>query len=155
MGAPKGNQFWKIRAKHGRDKLFKTPELLWEAATEYFEWCDANPLIEIDFKGKDASKVELPRMRAYTMHGLCIYLDCSTEFFKNFEQNNKDAKDFMPIISRIKEVIYNQKFSGAAAGFLNPNIIARDLGLKDSTDVTTKGESMNKITGIEIIRTKK
>ena len=28
------------------DKLFNTPELLWEAACEYFEWCVDNPLLE-------------------------------------------------------------------------------------------------------------
>lgn len=41
-----GNQFWKRRSKHGRDKLFKTPDVLWEAACEYFQWCDDNPLLE-------------------------------------------------------------------------------------------------------------
>ena len=46
MGAPKGNQFWKARAKHGRDKIFKTPDALWKAACEYFEWVDDNPLEE-------------------------------------------------------------------------------------------------------------
>ena len=29
MAAPKGNQFWMLRSKHGRDKLFATPEALW------------------------------------------------------------------------------------------------------------------------------
>jgi hypothetical protein len=40
----------------------------------------------------------------------------------------------MEVITRIDKYIYNQKFEGAAAGFLNPNIIARDLGLADKTD---------------------
>jgi hypothetical protein len=31
-------------------------------------------------------------------------------------------------------VIYEQKFTGAAADLLNPNIIARDLGLADKQD---------------------
>lgn len=43
MAAPTGNKFWMLRSKHGRDKLFSTPELLWEAACEYFQWCDENP----------------------------------------------------------------------------------------------------------------
>ena len=29
----------------------------------------------------------------------------------------------------------NQQFEGAAAGFLNPNIIARKLGLKEQSEV--------------------
>lgn len=143
MGAPKGNQFWKLRSKHGRDKLFATPALLWEAACEYFEWCDKHPLIEIDFKGKDADRVELPRMRAYTIQGLCLYLDCNVQYFKNFKiQLKPKDKDFSTILTRIEETIYQQKFTGAAAGFLNASIIARDLGLTDKTDITSGGEKL-------------
>lgn len=145
MGAPIGNQFWKLRSKHGRDKLFTTPELLLEAACEYFQWCEDNPLIEVDFKGKDANRVELPKMRAFTLHGLCIYLDANTVYFNHFKDSLKGkddelSKGFSKVISHIYEIIYNQKFTGAAAGFLNPNIIARDLGLRDSTENTTKLE---------------
>lgn len=145
MGAPKGNQFWKLRSKHGMDALFSDPEKLWEAATEYFEWCDANPLIEIDFKGKDATEVHMPKMRAYTITGLCLYLDCNTVYFNHFKttETYNSNKDFGKVLTRIEETIYNQKFTGAAAGFLNPSIIARDLGLRDNVDMTSKGESMN------------
>lgn len=138
MAAPKGNQFWKLRSKHGRNMLFETPELLWEAATEYFEWCDKNPLIEIDYRGKDSNQVDLPKMRAYTLTGLCLYLDCNTEYFNHFEKSC--PKGFNQIITRIRETIYTQKFVGSAAGFLNPNIIARDLGLSDKQEVTVHQE---------------
>jgi len=133
MAAPKGNQFWKLRSKHGRDKLFASPELLWEAACEYFQWCDENPFYEekvFNNKG-EIVKGEVYKMRAYTLEGLCLYCDCSTSFFRHFKDNNADSEDFMPVITRIKETIYNQKFSGAAADLLNANIIARDLGLAD------------------------
>lgn len=143
MAAPEGNQFWKLRSKHGRDKLFETPELLWEAACEYFEWCDENPLIEIDFKGKDADRVELPKMRAFTIHGLCLYLDCNTKYFNDFKEANHEG--FSDVLTRVMDIIYNQKFTGAAAGFLNPNIIARDLGLKDNTQTEFKVTQLPKI----------
>lgn len=146
MAAPKQNQFWKQRSKHGRDKLFETPILLWEAACEYFEWCDENPLIEITFdklkengKGDVLTEIYLPKMRPYTLQGLCLYLDCSTEYIRHFEDNNKDSNEFMPVITRIKETIYVQKFEGSASGFLNPNIIARDLGLIDKKETEHKG----------------
>lgn len=131
MAAPKGNRFWQLRAKHGRDKLFSNPETLWQAAAEYFEWCECNPLIEVDFKGKDADKVEMPKMRAFTWEGLELYLDV---FSLRDYKKNPDYKDFSQVITRIEKIIYNQKFTGAAAGFLNPNIIARDLGLKEKTE---------------------
>lgn len=150
MAAPAGNQFWKLRSKHGRDKLFATPELLWEAACEYFEWCENNPFQEVEqsrsrgkaipeitndgIKEVESGLIEIPRMRPFTIHGLCRYLDCNTQYFKTFKAQCSE-EGFNTIITRIEEIIYEQKFSGAAAGFLNPNIIARDLGLIDKQEI--------------------
>lgn len=131
MAAPKGNQFWKQASKHGRNKLFSSPEHLWEAAKEYFEWCDKNQLIEVDYKGKDATKVLIPKMRAYTWSGLELFLGIDS--FREYK-TNPSYKEFSQIIARIDKIIYTQKFEGAAAGFLNPNIIARDLGLSEKTE---------------------
>ncbi len=47
MAAPLGNQFWKLRSKHGRDKIFADPETMWEAACDYFQWCVDTPLMEV------------------------------------------------------------------------------------------------------------
>jgi len=137
MAATPGNQFWKARAKHGRDKLFETPELLWEAACEYFQWCDDNPLYErkaFAFQGMITTE-DMPKMRAYTLGGLCLFLDCSENYFRQFKSAEREDKhDFVTVIERIEKTIYNQKFTGAAADLLNPNIIARDLGLSDKTE---------------------
>lgn len=144
MAAPEGNQFWTLRSKHGRDKLFASPQLMLEAAYEYFEWCEENPLIEIDFKGKDADRVELPKMRAMTMQGLCRYLGCNTDYFRSFKnQKRENGEDFSPIIKEIEDILYEQKFTGAAAGFLNANIIARDLGLADKREVERVKKHLN------------
>ena len=174
MGAPAGNQFWKLRSKHGRDRLFATPELLWEAATEYFEWCDANPeyLVEqkkgnqnvklsvsedtdiSDLKESFNSLVYIPTKKPYTIQGLCLYCDCNVLYINQFEESLKGkedqiSKDFSKILTRIREVIYNQKFTGASVGYFNAAIIARDLGLVDKKDVT--GDvTINQITGMVI-----
>jgi hypothetical protein len=132
---PDGNGFWKLRSKHGRDRIFETPEIMWEAACEYFTACEENPLIEIDFKGKDAEQVHIPRMRAFTIERLCLFLDVHKGYFLEFKKALKDdqlGRDFSRVIARIEQTIYSQKFEGASAGFLNANIIARDLGLKDT-----------------------
>lgn len=144
-GAPIGNKFWSIRSKHGRDKIFATPQIMWDAACEYFEWCDENPLYEIDFKGKDADRVELPKMRAYTLTGLCLYLHINSLYFNRFEEerkkeNTEEAKDFCKVITSIRETLYTQKFTGAAAGFLNANLISRELGLVDKKQTEHSGE---------------
>ncbi|MCP4984877.1 MAG: DNA-packaging protein [Colwellia sp.] len=145
MAAPSENQFWKLRSKHGRDKLFATPELLWEAACEYFQWCDDNPLIEnkvINSSKEGVIDHPSPKMRAYTLNGLCLYLDCSDGYFRAFKSTSDEQndKDFLTVISHIEKVIYEQQFTAAAADLLNANIISRSLGLSDKKDHTVNTE---------------
>jgi hypothetical protein len=141
-------QFWKLRSSHGRDKLFKTPELLWLAACEYFQWCDDNPLKEstLFHHAGSIKAVNKDKMRPYTMVGLCLYLNTSQGYFRTFKarlndkeeakKNTEEDNNFVAIIHAIEETIYNQKFEGAAADMFNANIIARDLGLIDKKDIT-------------------
>jgi len=87
---------------------------------------------------------KIPVMRAMTMSQLCFYLNCSESYFRHFKSENKDTNsDFITVIAEIERVVYNQKFQGASANLLNANIIARDLGLIDKSDLTTNGESIN------------
>lgn len=155
MSAPAGNQFWKLRSRHGRDKLFKTAKLLWEAASQYFEWCDSNPWIKKEQLKKPTytkhknGKVtyhdicEIPTARPYTLSGLCIFLGTNRLYFNDFKESlegkkDKKSKDFSVIIHAIEEIIYTQKFEGAAVGAFNANIIARDLKLRDGHELTGK-----------------
>ncbi len=132
MAAPVGNQYWRARTKHGRDKLFSTPEILWEACCEYFDWVEQNPLNEyVIFQGKIAEET-IPKIRAMTIQGLCLFLDIDDDTWAEY----KKRKDFTGIVTRAERIIYQQKFSGAAAGLLNANIIARDLGLADKKEHT-------------------
>ena len=134
MAATKGNQWWKLRAKHGRDKIFKTPALLWEACVEYFEATDKRKWIQKDWVGKDAYEVERETDTPYTITGLCIFLDIDIRTWRNYK--NLDVnKDFFPIITHVENIIYTQKFEGATVGAFNANIIARDLGLKDTKEI--------------------
>ena len=48
-------------------------------------------------------------------------------------------EDFTNICKKVDEVIRQQKFEGAAAGFLNHAIIARDLGLADRRETEHSG----------------
>ena len=146
MGAPKGNQFWKLRYRHGTKKAFETPQILWDAACEYFEWCENNPLHETKafaYQG-EITIASLPKLRAMTMKQLCFYLGCNEAYFRTFKAQLPDGEiGYNTVIEKIESVIYNQKFQGAAADLLNANIIARDLGLKDNTDITSNGEKIN------------
>ena len=131
MPAPKGNKFWEVRSSHGRKPIFQKPEDLFDACSQYFEWVEENPLHEskaFAYEGKVVVKA-LPKMRAMTMQGLCRYIGIGTRTWADY----RDREDFSQVIKEVEEILYDQKFSGAAAGLLNSNIIARDLGLKEKT----------------------
>lgn len=141
MGAPKGNRFWEARARHGRSKIFSSPEQLWSAACEYFQWVEDNPLKKaIVYQGEVTGHEDL--LRAMTISGICIFWgvnkDYLTDFSDSLDLSTSQGKDFSRVIKNIYEIIKTQKFEGASAGLLNPNIIARDLGLVDKQTVETK-----------------
>lgn len=136
MAAPLGNQFWKARSSHGRNPIFVSPDDLWTAASEYFEWVEANPLYEAKafaYEG-EVTMADLPKMRAMTIGGLCIFLDIDRTTWIEYASR----EGFSQVTTRVEAVIRDQKFTGASAGLLNPNIIARDLGLADKSEVTGK-----------------
>ena len=142
MAIQKGQQLWKLRKKHGPDRKFGTPEELWKAACKYFEWCDNNPLIEEDIlrSGDTAGqKIYLNKMRPYTLQALCIHLGVDTSYLRKLKDTLKKedsiTESFLALINKVESIVYTQKFEGAAAGFFNANIIARDLGLRDKKDI--------------------
>jgi hypothetical protein len=143
QGAPKGNQFWKLRSKHGRDNLFSDPNLLWETACEYFQWADEHPWYKNEqvkqqakpFKDEETGKVEwpsqivsIPTQRPYTLSGLCLYLNCDEDTFKSYGKE-ETKKDFFVVVHAIREVIDTQQFEGATVGVFNQSIISQKLGL--------------------------
>lgn len=147
MAPPKGNQFWKMRSSHGRRPIFADPDALWAACTEYFEWVDAHPLKEakaFSYEGK-VTIASLPKMRAMTLVGLCLFLDISEDAWELYRKRD----DFVGVVTRVEKIIRTQKFEGAAAELLSPNIIARDLGLADKQEhagnltVTIQGDDAN------------
>lgn len=151
MAAPKGNQFWLARSSHGRKPIFADPEQLRSACVEYLEWVEANPLYEAKafaFQG-EVTIAKLPKMRAMTIGGLCLFLNIDKDTWAEYGKR----EDFSAVTREVEETIRSQKFEGAAADMLNANIIARDLGLADKSELTGKDggpiETKN-LTDIEI-----
>jgi hypothetical protein len=95
----------------------------------------------------EVTQEPVAKMRAMTITGLCLFLDITLETWRTY----RARKDISEVVTRAEQIIYDQKFSGAAADLLNSNIIARDLGLKDahttehSGEVTTKDSSMTDV----------
>lgn len=134
MAAPLGNSFWKARSSHGRKPVFASSDDLWVACTEYFEWVQENPLLEAKAFASQGvvTTAELPKMRAMTIGGLCIFLDISVKTWGEY----RVKEGFSPVCEQVEQIIRDQKFTGAAAGLLNAAIIARDLGLADKQELS-------------------
>lgn len=128
------------RVKPGRPPHFKSPEDLWERALEYFAWEDKEVINEVKGVGYQGeySLQDIPHSPPYTLHGLCIYSNITTTGLREY----KKRPEFSRIIELIEEIIYKHKYKGAVVGLYNANIIARDLGLKDRTDITTDDEPL-------------
>ena len=122
----------------GRPKKY-TPKKLWDCFGEYIEHIDNNPMRQHDVRGKDALDVEIKKQIPYTLGSFCLFAGISLDTFINYAKN----KDFLDVCTRIEQTIREQKFHGAAAGLFNHAIIARDLGLIDRSDVTSKNDKIS------------
>ncbi len=143
-----GNEWYKMRTKVGRDKLFESAEALNQACQEYFDYTNK----------RKVNNIPVP----YTATGLCIFLGVSSNYLNEFEirLNKKDAaslteddKAFIETIASARQIIYNQKFEGAAVHQYNSNIISRDLGLYDRKMLAGDKENpiqVHQITGMDI-----
>lgn len=137
MSAPAKNEFYKmVQAPTGRPPKYDSAQDLWLKAVEYFEWVNENPLYELkvfQYQGEIVEK-EMPKMRAMTETGFCLFAGISTETFRSYKKSSlEEVEDFFGVSHRIADIIYGQKFEGAAADFLNANIIGRELGLVDKS----------------------
>lgn len=133
-----GNAFWQQRSKHGRDTLFATPELMREAAFEYFKWCDANPDYRVEARTEDGMTVNhpVPVRRPYTLLGVCRYMNASAAYLRVFKLTSSD-EGFLTVIKEIEETVADQQVSGAMNGFFNGNLVSRLNNIADRHDVTS------------------
>lgn len=139
-----GNQWWRMRETHGRPGMFETAQDLKEAIESYFAWNEANPLLEdsVSFYQGAPTHDKVEKMRAMTIEGLCLHIGITRECWRLWKTNTEKPSDFLAVIDWAESVMKYQKFTGAAAGLLNANIISRDLGLADKQDLTSSDGSM-------------
>jgi hypothetical protein len=128
-----GNQYWRLGHDMGKPKKYQPNEIL-QKALEYAKWCEENPLYELKVFGTGV-KIQVPKMRAMTIAGFCLFCNMDKSTWYEYE----GQKDYSAVIARVRDLLYSQKFEGAAAEFLNAIIIARELGLSDKQELTGKG----------------
>lgn len=138
MAAPKGNNYWEFRNKHGRGFKY-TPESLWEEAIKYFDWISSkvwNKKEPIKSGDKAGTTMDVPTRIPMSIQSFCLFADIDENTFLRYEKA-EGYQDFWEVTTRIKGIIESNQFEGATVGAYNPNIIARKLGLIDRTDITS------------------
>ena len=148
MQFQKGNKFWLARSSHGRNPIFSNPEQLRNACYEYFEWVENNPLYEekIFHSQGMITKDTITKMRAMTIRAMCFFIGLSRQGWQEYSEK----PDFSDTVKEIEDVIYSQKFEGAAADMLNSNIIARELGLADKQQNEIKITDVKELTNEQL-----
>lgn len=107
-----------------------TPEKLYNKCNDYFNHVKNNPIIKTKretYKGEVKEYIEEIE-RPYTIEGLCIFLEISVKTFNYWN----DDEELCNIVTYAREIIRNDKLSGATAGVYNANIVIRDLSLRDT-----------------------
>lgn len=138
-----------------------TPDTLWAKFIDYMEWNEKNPLMEAEARavsngmnmGSDIEIISIPKMRAMTIRGFCMYAGVVFDTFMKWRRGDLQQGNLKYVCEVISDIIHTQKFEGAAAGLLNALIISRDLGLVDKTlneNITATSVPLNKEDIIEI-----
>lgn len=124
------------RGSHSPVEPFASPDDMWAAACEYFEWMETRPQYEIrpfHYMGSVTLK-KIPKLRPLTIKGLLLFLDVSPYVWAQYKSTRGEG--YATEVRRIEDVIYTQKFEGATADLFNAGIIARELGLKEHSEIT-------------------
>lgn len=131
------NYFERLTRKAG---IYLTPQDFLKDVAAYFDWCEKHPLLEekvFMYKGAIV-RADEGRMRAFTKKGLCNFLGMPSSRLASYAKRGGEWEEAVEII---EEMIYTQKFEGAAAGLLNATIITRDLGLAEKQEIGGLGSA--------------
>lgn len=126
----------------GRPRLIESPEQLLEHVLSYFRWLENNPhhSAQVSSYQGDAHIVDVPRKRVATIRGLCLHIGCSYDVWLDWRGARPGSKnqrpDLQPVMHWAETAIYEDKYNGAASGLLNANLIMRDLGLAERSEVS-------------------
>ena len=121
-----------------RDRIITDPKDLMDLANAYFKKCLDNPCIIKTIDPRGETITEKPKVFQKDE----LALECGVAQWRTINDLKGVSEDFMQVVTYIEKTIRTQKMQWGYVGVFNSNIVARDLGLKDSTDVTTQGDKI-------------
>lgn len=129
-------------------KNIQDPELLFDYFEQYKIWVKENPKKEHFFIPSLKKEISVRRDLPLTWDGFEIWLRRNKILSKlqDYKENKENRyTEYAYIIRAINQEIYQDKFTGAAVGLFNANIIARDLGLVDKKENSLELKGSKKI----------
>ena len=114
--------------KPGRPKKIKKPLALWELFAAYRSNTKSNPIIIVDWVGKDAIRVNREKERPLTMEGFenyCEDKNIIVELKDYFSNKDYRYDEFAPICTRIRREIRQNHIEGGMTGIFNTSITQR------------------------------
>lgn len=128
--------------KKGLTKYIETPEKLWELWCQYKDYCKDNPIRTVDYKGKDATYVEIPVERPRSIERFAEWCrdNGHIEDISDYIYNKKGMyNDYSHICTRIMQERSGQQIEYGLTGHYNANLTARLNQIADNQNVNLKG----------------
>lgn len=122
-----------------------SPEDLAEEFKKYITDLEENQIeVETDYR-QQTSKDERRQQRRTQKYArppkildfVTRWLGMTHQWWYSLSQG-KRGKEYAAVIERITQYCYDVKYDGAVVGLYNPNIIARDLGLKENIEISKR-----------------
>jgi len=126
-----------------KPKNIETPEALWRYFNEYRDEKKSDPILIVEFVGKDGRREEVPKQRPLTIDGFASWLHERgiTSNLHDYLANTRGAyDDYSSICRAIKDIIRADQIEGGMAGIYNPSITQRLNGLVDKSNVSISTE---------------
>ena len=134
-----------------KPKAIKTPAAFWALAVAYFEEVETNPAkrSEAVKSGDHCGRViDVDQARPFTWEGFEAFLFQRgiLSDLSNYRSNAGGRyAEFKEVVRGVGNIIYQQKFEGAALGHFKENIICISLGLKAKEDAGDSPENIKNI----------
>lgn len=147
-----GNEYsehWRVISAGGR-QLSNTPEQLWDAAINYFKWCDENPITakRTLTSGKtQGEKVVVEFKRPYSVKAFCLHAGISERYITDIKESQAKESEWYIIMEKILMIIYTQNLEGAIVDLYNPIMVSKVLNMDKGV------EDGNQTVRIEIVNT--
>ena len=108
-----------------------------KAAVGYFRWAEDHPLQEekiFQYQG-EIIRDDSSKMRAFTKEGLATKLRIPVSRIEAYKSRDEES-GWPQAVQMVEQIIYEQTFTGAAAGLLNAHLVSRSLGLAEKSEVS-------------------